>query len=303
MINNNTRSDAIYRFARNDVGGALASLRAHGFAIIEGMLPDPVVETLRAAVHEACDSYAELEQSTVPLAERSNQYCMTFIEHSPKALALLRHQPYMDYITHDVAREDLCFHRSACIRRSPGDEGIAWHRDTSPLADDEPSQIANDVLNRPAHQYEKRGGWFYLTGSRPEHGGLWVIPDSHKIDYELPDGFEPVNGRKSFKRIGAEEGWYHGLDVPGAIPVITEPGDLIIFTTETFHAAGPNRIDQDRLSCGIGFRPRSAHIEAPWPMPAPAQALAEHIPDEFKSFMDGYTSFDGSWRAEGLVAS
>ena len=303
MNNNDTRSDAIYRFTSDDVAGALASLRAHGFAIIEGMLPATVVETLREAVHEACDSYAALEQSDVPIEERSNQYCMTFIEHSTKALALLEHQPYLDYITSEHAREDLCFHRSACIRRSPGDDGIAWHRDTSPLADDEPSQIANDVLNRPAHQYEKRGGWFYLTGSRPEHGGLWVIPGSHKADYELPAGFEAVNGRKSFKRVGAADGWCHDLDVPGAIPVITEPGDLIIFTTETFHAAGPNLIEQDRLSCGIGFRPRSAHIEAPWELPAPAQALAARIPDAFKSFMDGYTSFDGSWRAEGLVSS
>ena len=291
-----TTSDAMYRFSSQQIEAALACVEEHGIAIIEGLLPPSLVETLKDAVHEACDACVPEE------GEGSNQYCMQFVEQSPLALELLKHEPYMDYIRRGLNNEDICFHRSACIRRSPGDDGIRWHRDTSPLADDEDSKIANDVLNRPVHQYEKRGGWFYLTGSRPEHGGLWVIPGSHRLDYELPDGYEAVAGRKSFKRIGDDEEWSHDLTIPGAIPVITEPGDLIVFTTETLHAAGSNTIEQTRLSCGIGFRPKSAKIEAPWDWPESAHQLAERLPDEMKTFMDGYTSFV-PWTAEEAVAS
>ena len=36
------------------------------------------------------------------------------------------------------------------------------------------------------------------------------------------------------------------------------------------------------------FRPRSCRIDAPWPLPASAQALADRLPD---------VGYDGEWRA------
>ncbi len=45
------------------------------------------------------------------------------------------------------------------------------------------------------------------------------------------------------------------------------------------------------------FRPRSCRIDAPWPLPASAQALADRLPDRLKRFLDGYVGYDGEWRA------
>ena len=89
---------------------------------------------------------------------------------------------------------------------------------------------------------------------------------------------------------------YDGMAVPGCVPVRADPGDLICFAALAWHANMATR--ERRYSCGIGFRPRSFRIDAPWPLPASARALAERLPERLKHYMEGYVGFDGEWRAE-----
>ena len=140
------------------------------------------------------------------------------------------------------------------------------------------------------------GKWFYLTGSRPEHGGLCVIEDSHVENWEGPEGFKMTADRRSFYKEGEAEKAYVGFDIPGLVPLFTNPGDMIVFAHRTYHGAFPNQIDEIRLSCAIGFRSRDHHIDIPWEIPAEGKQFLADLPPQFHQYTQGYTSIDLAWR-------
>ena len=74
----------------------------------------------------------------------------------------------------------------------------------------------------------------YLDQAHPENGGLWVIPGSHLTGYH--DGQETP---------GFIESWTQGKaeDAPGAITVITQPGDVVFHATTLVHGSFWNRTD------------------------------------------------------------
>jgi hypothetical protein len=85
------------------------------------------------------------------------------------------------------------------------------------------------------------------------------------------------------------------MDVPGCVPVIAAPGDLICFAANTFHANMATH--ERRYSCGFSFRPRRVHIESPWPLPASARKMIDSLPAHLKRYTEGYTGYDGAWRS------
>jgi Phytanoyl-CoA dioxygenase (PhyH) len=75
----------------------------------------------------------------------------------------------------------------------------------------------------------------YLDEAHPGNGGLWVIPGSHLGGY---------HGNES----GFVKSWTEGKEenAPGAIPVITKPGDVIFHATTVLHGSFWNRSDSLR---------------------------------------------------------
>ncbi len=102
-----------------------------------------------------------------------------------------------------VVRGFIC---SFLIRRT-GSAPVAWHTDWCGYST--AIKHSGDVLNRGSWL---SGKWFYLTGSRPEYGGLCVIEDSHAEGWEGPEGFRMTADRRSFYPEGAEERAYNGID-------------------------------------------------------------------------------------------
>ena len=119
-------------------------------------------------------------------------------------------------------------HRSAAIIRMPGSLPVRWHCDWHGFSEGPPKN-SGEVLNRGLWP---SGKWFYITGSRPVHGGLCVIEDSHGEDWEGPEGFSLTSDRRSFYPEGEEESNYDGFDIPGLIPLFTDPGDMIVFAQQ-----------------------------------------------------------------------
>ena len=128
-----------------------------------------------------------------------------------------------------------------------------------------------------------------------------MIEDSHVEDWAGPAGFALTPDRRSFHRRGSEPESYVGFDVPGMVPLFTDPGDMIIFAARTYHAAFSNQIDQVRLSCGLGFRPRSYRIEAPWPLSESAQAFIKALPPRHQHFVENYVGLDMDWRGQEMT--
>ena len=128
-----------------------------------------------------------------------------------------------------------------------------------------------------------------------------MIEDSHLPNWTGPEGFVLTADRRSFMRPDGDPAGYIGFDVPGVVPLFTEPGDEIVFAARTYHAAFSNQTDQVRLSCGIGLRPRSYRIAAPWPLSATAQAFVKALPVHLQPLVGNYVGIDPSWRGEEII--
>ena len=259
-------------------------LDAHGFAIIKEVLPKEIVEQLKQAVYDGTDPERNLKAG-----ESRTRHA--WIESGPGAWDLLNYEPFIDIHRHLLGQEDLTIHRSAAIIRMTGSQPVRWHTDWGGYS----KEIRNsgDVLNRGLWP---SGKWFYLTGSRPIHGGLCVIEDSHVANWEGPRGFKMTTDMRSFYPEDQEEHAYDGFDIPGLIPLFANGEDMIVFAHRTYHGAFPNQLPETRLSCAIGFRDRNHSIDIPWEIPETGKRFLENLPDHLKRYTDGYTSIDTDWR-------
>lgn len=273
-----------YEFKAGDLDAMSECLEAHGFAVIKDVLPPERVEELKQAVRDGTDPDGAL----TPGQSRTRH---AWIESGPGAWSILEFEPFMNIHRHLIGTEELTLHRSAAIIRMPGSQPVSWHTDWCGYS----TEIRNsgDVLNRGLWP---SGKWFYLTGSRPVHGGLCVIEDSHVKDWDGPEGFRVTADRRSFYPDGEEERPYAGFDIPGLVPLFAGGGDMIVFAHRTYHGAFPNRLQEPRLSCGVGFRDRRHRIDVPWEIPQSGRWFLEHLPDHLKVYTDGYTSIDVDWR-------
>ena len=274
-----------YEFSVDELEAVSECLEAHGFAIIKDVLPGEIVEDLKTGVIEGTDP-----EGTLKKGESRTRHA--WIESGPGAWQLLEYEPFMRIHEHLIGTDDLTVHRSAAIIRMPGSQPVAWHTDWCGFSDEAPKN-SGDVLNRGLWP---SGKWFYITGSRPVHGGLCVIEDSHVEDWEGPEGFSLTADRRSFYPEGEEESRYSGFAIPGLVPLFTNPGDMIIFAHRTYHGAFPNQLDEVRLSCAIGFRDRNHRIDVPWEIPEAGQRFMDELPEHLHRYIDGYTSIDTSWK-------
>ncbi|MCH2665536.1 phytanoyl-CoA dioxygenase family protein [bacterium] len=270
-------------FDTDDIDGALACMDKHGYCVIRKMIDQSLVDELKVSIDDVLDPDRDLP-------EASNRYHMMLAEACPSLWKLVQHPQYLNYVQKVHGTADLCLHRSAAILRTPGEQMGRWHTDHRGHID--PPKGPNDVLNRfnlPS------GSWFYLNGSHPDRSGIAVIEDSHLPTWPGPEGFELTPDRSTFHRIGeAEDAGCNDMDVPGCVAVEADPGDLICFAALTYHTNMETH--ERRYSCGIGFRPKSIRIAAPWPLPQSALDMIEGLPAHLRKYADGYTSFDREWK-------
>jgi len=274
-----------YEFEVSQLDLMSECLDMHGFAIIKDVLPDQLIDSLKQAVFEGTDPVRELQ----PGQSRTRH---AWIESGSGAWQLLEYELFMRIHRHLLGADQLTIHRSAAIIRMPGNPGQGWHTDWCGFLTQSPKH-SGDVLNRGLWP---SGAWFYLTGSRPEHGGLCVIEGSHMEGWSGPQGFKMMANKGSFYKEEETEKAYGGFEVPGLVPLFTNPGDMIVFAHRTYHAAFPNQTDEIRLSCGIGFRARHHRIDMPWEIPEIGKRFLADLPLHLQQYTRGYTSIDLDWR-------
>jgi phytanoyl-CoA hydroxylase len=107
--------------------------------------------------------------------------------------------------------------------------------------------------------------WLALGDEQPENGCLWVIPGSHREKLSK-DRFDEYQ----FLRTDLAEN-KNLLDT--AVPVPLAQGDLLLFHSNLFHAAGRNTTDKTKFS--MVFTYRSADNP---PKPGTRSALKPEIP-------------------------
>ena len=136
--------------------------------------------------------------------------------------------------------------------------------------------------------------------------GIHAAADSHRPNWPCPEGFAFIQNRKSFAKAAdvarGESQRYGSFDVPGCVPIVSEPGDLILFAARTYHAVFPMPAEWDdvRRSANFGLRAQPGHDDtvapgvhwlAPWPRSAGAKRLEASLPAQLKKFASHYPGY------------
>jgi hypothetical protein len=271
----------VYEFDQRDIAGINACNDAHGFAVVKNLVPVEVVERLKEDVRQVLEG-------TCDPSEGASNYSLNFIEVSPTLASLLTYEPYMRIARSLYHNQPITLHRSAAIYKKVTAPVGAWHTDWEPKKH---PYNANALLNNSG----ACSNWIYLNGTHPSRAGLAIIPDSHRVDWSGPEGFEFTRNRKSFYRKGENPSDCMEMDFPEAFPLFTDPGDMIIFAERTYHGVFAHHGDVTRLSCGLGFRPASYSINPCWPLPESSKAFIASCPPEIQSLVEEYTGIDNKW--------
>ena len=133
-----------------------------------------------------------------------------------------------------------CF-LSQFIFKNPGAWGQPWHQDCFYF----PFDPARPIV----------GVWLAVTEATLENGCLHVLPGSHR---------EPVHEHVPDRRPDANYGYVEIVDhdMAGAVPVLMEPGDLLLFDSHLMHRSTDNESDGHPRGDGVPLLPPPARSSA-----------------------------------------
>ena len=119
-----------------------------------------------------------------------------------------------------------CF-LSQFIFKNPGAWGQPWHQDSHYF----PFEPARPIV----------GVWLAVTEATLENGCLHVLPGSHR---------EPVHDHVPDRRPNANYGYVEIIDHDTApsVPVLMDPGDLLLFDSHLMHRSTDNESDGVRAA-------------------------------------------------------
>jgi ectoine hydroxylase-related dioxygenase (phytanoyl-CoA dioxygenase family) len=140
--------------------------------------------------------------------------------------AFSRDPQVTDLVAELVAPQLDCF-LSQFIFKNPGAWGQPWHQDSHYF----PFDPARPIL----------GVWLAVTEATLENGCLHVLPGSHR---------EPVHEHVPDRRPGANYGYVEIVDhdMAGSVPVLMDPGDLLLFDSHLMHRSTDNVSDGIRAA-------------------------------------------------------
>jgi len=126
----------------------------------------------------------------------------------------------------DLLGPDVDCFLSQFIFKHPGALGQPWHQDNFYFRLEPPMQV---------------GVWLACSEATLENGPLWVAPGSHR---------ESIHDVVADQRPGANPGYVAivDADVSGALPVLMEPGDLLVFHSHLRHMSTDNESDRTRAA-------------------------------------------------------
>jgi phytanoyl-CoA hydroxylase len=141
----------------------------------------------------------------------------------------------------ELLQSEVDVFQSMFILKNPGAWGQPWHQDSYYFNFDHQPQV---------------GLWLAISEATLENGCLSVLPGSHVqpvLDH-VPDG-----------RDGANQGYMEilGTDESTAVPVLMQPGDLLVFNSYLLHKSIDNVSDDRRAAMVYHYGRRGSVNLAP----------------------------------------
>ena len=122
------------------------------------------------------------------------------------------------------------FTESVIVKRAGLGPSVAWHHDGT-------THWESPDLDEGTHGFNFMA---QLYGSTAENG-VWLLPGSHK------------QGKSDIKSLVEENG---SDRLPGAVPMVCEPGDVVMSNRQALHASFANTSPDKRITINFGFHRR-----------------------------------------------
>lgn len=191
--------------------------REEGYFVLEDAIDGATLERLIAEIdpHEAkVEAYLRAQAGGRRFIARAGEISFTthLVLKSPYLRAFCAGQPLRDLCS-DLLGPDVRLYWDQAVYKKPGTESpFPWHQDNGYNFVEPQSYLTC---------------WIALTDATEENGCPWVVPGLH--------------------RLGTLEHWTTDLgyqcleDPPAAVAAPARAGSIVVFTSLTPHATGPNR--------------------------------------------------------------
>jgi phytanoyl-CoA hydroxylase len=155
-------------------------------------------------------------------------------ERSPQLLAWATGEPLKSLLI-QLLGEGVTLsqaHHNCIMTKQPAfSSTTGWHRDSRYWHFARPELVS---------------AWLALGNEQPENGCLWVIPGSHRVVID-------VNQLDQHQFLRTDLAVNEGL-LSAALPVPLAQGDLLLFHSNLFHAAGRNTTGMTKFSMVFTYR-------------------------------------------------
>ena len=220
-----------HRYAKTDARGR----PAHGadfetpFVLWSKPLGDPLGGTSFAGGRHAVKMF---EPTPAPGLPAEVPFSLVGpLQFSDAALRTYGH-PELLRVAAAINGEDFVPFNEAVIVKMPGQgASFAWHQDGMTHWDHPNWDPLIHGFNFMVQLY----------GSTAANG-LWFVPGSHR------------DGKADLKKIISRSGQL----LPGAVPLVSKPGDVAISNRQLVHGSFPNTSNEPRITLNMGFHRRSA---------------------------------------------
>ncbi len=216
------------------MGGLTAEQRAgwdeDGFVVVPGFADAATCDAMLARAVELSRANARGERLGTTFvdpernawsdaAEPEDFVSKLFILHTgDPVFTPFSRDPRLGALLGGILGDDVDCFLSQFIFKNPGARGQPWHQDS---------------LYFPFEPDHQVGIWLAVTAATPTNGPLSVMPGSHR---------EPVHEHVPDRRPDANLGYTEivDYDFTGAVPVLMDAGDLLVFDSHLMHCSTDN---------------------------------------------------------------
>jgi ectoine hydroxylase-related dioxygenase (phytanoyl-CoA dioxygenase family) len=225
-----------------------------GFFVIKRFVDPDTLPALTARIEEIADDHDAGRDigRAMPVPEGALAHAPTPAGRLSKVFKLHRDEPlFNELAVHpellgrvaELLGDDLDCFLSQFIFKHPGALGQPWHQDAFYFRMTPPVQV---------------GAWLAVTEAHLENGPLWVVPGSHH---------EPIHESVAKDEREHANMFYveiQGVDTAEEVPVLLDPGDLLVFHSHLRHRSTDNNSADDRAAMVFHYAtPGTTGIIAP----------------------------------------
>jgi len=191
-----------------------------GFVRLPGALDPALVEDLRDAVDAVWSRHRQGSASAA-------LHLLAFLREDQRFVRLLDHRPVIDVVAEALGPNIFMYHAHLDVHPPEHEPATTWmwHQDGG---------VQNrDLETSPRPRMSVKVAYFLTDASSPDRGNFVVLPGSHRLDaLERPST---------------------GNVVPGAVPILAEPGDAIVFDRRLWHMRSANRSAVTRKALFLAY--------------------------------------------------